>query len=76
MIWDWGFPPDPDWENLRRVRTGLRQPGYDGVRMECYNRAEALYIWQHLTPEERQRVSFRWLTFGLADQDQPLTEGT
>lgn len=63
---------DPDRDNLDRVRKGLRSDQYDAVRMECYNRDEAQFIWSRLTAAERSRVHLTWLTFGVAGEDRPL----
>jgi len=47
-----------------RIRRGLRTPGYDGVRFDCFNREEAESIRACLSPDERTRVQFTWLFGG------------
>lgn len=60
MVGEWPFN-DPDRANVASVRAGLRN--HDAVRMLCFNRDEALYIYRALTTAERARVALTW-TFG------------
>lgn len=45
-----------------RIRSALQN--YEGVKFEAYNEAEVRAIQEHLTKEERARVSFSWFTWG------------
>jgi hypothetical protein len=68
----WGWFADPDLDNLDAVRNALRDPDYDMVRMRCYNRDEAKFVYDRLSDAERARVIFVWWTFGLPEEGRPL----
>jgi hypothetical protein len=61
-----------DYPNLQSVLAALGRSGYDGVRLACYNRAEAKFVYDRLTPEQRRRVHFTWWNFGLESEKLPL----
>lgn len=61
--------------NLSAVRLTLaNNPADTAVQLECFNRAEAKWVYDALTPDERERVHFTWMTFGLEAEGRPLSE--
>jgi hypothetical protein len=61
--------------NLDAVRLTLANNPEDiAVSLECFNRSEAKWVYDALTPEQRMRVHFTWMTFGLESERRPLSE--